>query len=63
VSREVGREARILKRIIKEDLRRMRKEFPELFQALLAMGSPLAWEILEEEGAGEAAPQREGEGG
>jgi hypothetical protein len=58
VSREVGREARILKRIIIEDLRRMRKEFPELFHELLRMGSPLALEVLEKGGEEDAEEER-----
>jgi hypothetical protein len=45
---EIEREARILRRILKEDVKRVRKEWPELFWELLAMGSPLALEVLEE---------------
>jgi hypothetical protein len=45
---EVEREAEILKRVLKEDIRKMRREWSELFWELVAMGSPLALEVLEE---------------
>jgi hypothetical protein len=45
---EVEREARILRRLLKEDVKRVREEWPELFWELVRMGSPLAVEVLEE---------------